>query len=225
MTEPLMTPEQRLAALEKLEAAQGRNQRRAARAAWGSVAIAAVVLAALIGFATWSLSSLNRQRNGLEQQISSLQSKKEATEKELESAKQQRRAAVLAFSSVPEASRETAIDQQFATAPELAASLPRIYLHIVDRSDRPRAEMVDQVLANAGYVVVGIQYAPQGRGLAGTDVRFYHESEKNEATKIVKILQQAGETDATLNDRTNDSASARVRPNHFEVWLAHRGAA
>jgi hypothetical protein len=222
MSDGLMTPEQRLRNLEELEERQQRNQRRAARAAWGSVIGATVVLLALMGFASWKLNQLADQKVQLTSDIAGLQKLKAAAEQERNDAEAQRKAAVGALSNVPDAQRQQAIDKQFATAPQTAGMLPRIYMHTVDASDNGRAQALRSALESAGYVVLGIENVVRAKGLRTSDVRYYHLSEKDTAAKIAGVLRGAGEQKVDVNYLAEFEHSDKVRPNHFEIWLAHQ---
>src|SRR5262245_44938153 len=76
----LMTPEQRLLALELLEEKQRRSQRVAVRAVWGSVVIAGVVLAVLIGLGSWRVRELSEQEATLRAEVGRLNDEATAAE-------------------------------------------------------------------------------------------------------------------------------------------------
>jgi hypothetical protein len=212
----MMTPEERLRILEQLEERQEHNQRRAVRAVWGSVIVAAVVLAVLIGFSVWvgrDVANLQAEKERLSTAITELNRQKEALEAS-------RRAAVSALSNVPERERRAAIDRQFAVAPQVAAVLPRVYMHIAGVNDRDRAEQMRKALTEAGYVVLGIERLPQARNVKVTEVRFYRKADEKEARGIASVLRKTGEAKVEVNHLERLETSTRVRPNHFEVWIA-----
>lgn len=217
-----MTPEERVKALEELEARQQRLQKRAAWSAWISVAVAAVVLTGLIAFANWRLGELrqetvvlNRQKEDLKKDIEDLKRQKQAVE-------QQKAVVVGALSQVPEAQRQEAVAKQLAASPQSAALLPRIYMQTVSHDDDARAQYVRKQLEAAGYVVLGIENVPKALPLQKkSDVRFYHAAEQNEAEKIAAVMKQAGETNVGVLYLKQYENSTATRPNHFEVWLAH----
>lgn len=228
-----MTPEERVKALEALEERQQRLQKRVAVSAWVSVAVAAVVLVGLIGFASSRLSALRSERvNLLNERLNLLKEKKTLEEdivrlkREKETAEQQKVAAVGALSDVPEAQRKDAVSKQLAASPQFAALLPRIYMQTVSRDDYARAQRVRRVLAAAGYLVLGIENVPKALpGLKRSDVRYYHSVEQREAEKIAAVMKRAGEANVAVLYLKQYENSTTTRPNHFEVWLAHRGAA
>jgi hypothetical protein len=221
MTGGLMSPEQRLRALQELEQRQQRNQRRVVQAVWASIVAGILVLSVIVASATWQLDSLNQQKIRLQGDITALKKQKETVVRDLEQAEQRRIAAAGTLANLPEAQLKQAIEKQLATAPQTAALLPRIYMQIVDRADSAHAQVIRKALQDAGYIVLGIEYVPTARGLETTDVRFYHAAEKGEAEKIAKLLKNAGEPTVSPKYLPQYETSTRVRPNHFEVWLAH----
>lgn len=216
-----MTPEERVKALEALEARQQHLQKRAAWSAWISVAVAAVVLTGLIAFANRQLgelrqetANLNRQKEDLKKEIANLTKQKATLE-------QQKAVVIGALSQVPEAQRQEAVAKQLAAAPQSAALLPRIYMQTVSHDDDTRAQYVRKKLEAAGYVVLGIENVPKALPhQKNSDVRFYHSTEQKEAEKIAAVLQQAGESNVAVLYLKQYENSTATRPNHFEVWLA-----
>jgi len=224
----LMTPEQRLLALELLEERQRRSQRVAVRVVWGSVVTAGVVLAFLIGVGSWRVRALSQQEAQLRSDVSRLndeataaKDRAAAASKQAQQAEEKQRAIAQTLATVPEAEQKAAVERSLAAAPQNAALLPRIYMQIVDPADRPRAEKVRAALRSAGYIVLGIETRTDVKGLQVSDVRYYRESESDEAKRIAAILENAGEErvkTAIVPERYRNSPN--VRPNHFEVWLA-----
>jgi hypothetical protein len=224
-----MSPEQRLRALEELEDKRKQAQRRAVRAVWISIVVGAVVFGAIVAYATWQLTTvrteiaaLEKQRTGLQTDIGNLTKQKEDAVKAWTQAEQQRVAASSTLANLPEAQLKTAIEKQFAAAPRTATLLPRIYMQIVNREDAPRAAEVRKALQKAGYLVLGIETVVNAQALRTTDVRFYHAVERPEAEKIAQALRDAGESAVNVNYLKQFENTTSARPNHFEVWLAHR---
>jgi hypothetical protein len=100
---------------------------------------------------------------------------------------------------------------------------PRAYLQIVNPNDRDYANKIKDRLTAAGILVPGIEYVPAAAGLAKTEVRYYKLSDKAEAQKIVSILQSAGAVSAQAKVLPGYEDSTKIRPRHFEVWLANDG--
>lgn len=217
-----MTPEERVKALEELEARQQRSQKRAAWSAWISVAVAAIVLAGLIALANSQLGELRQETASLTRQKEDLKKGMEDLKTQKESLERQKAVVVGALSQVPEAQRQEAVAKQLAASPQSAALLPRIYMQTVSIDDNARAQYVRKQLENAGYVVLGIENVPKALPLQKkSDVRFYHAAEQKEAEKIAAVMKQAGETDVGVLYLKQYENSTATRPNHFEVWLAH----
>ena len=228
MTGGLMSPEQRLRALEDLEERQKRNQKRVARSVWVSIVLGVLVLGAIVALATWQLTTVRREVRSLGDEkatlaadVAKLKEQKKVAERERNEAEQQRNAATGALASLPTDQLKQAIARQFETAPRTAALLPRIYMQIIDRADTDRAEAIRKALQGAGYVVLGIEYVPQGKA-PKTDLRFYHAAERGEAEKIAQVVKNAGEPAVELNYLKKFENDTNVRPNHFELWLAPR---
>ena len=228
--ESYMTPEQRLKALEELEQRQQRNQQRVAKSVWTSIVVGVVVLGAVLATATWQLTSVRSEINALDVQkgnlqtdVADLQKQKETAEAARLKAEEQRKAVAVALSYLPAGQLQTAIDKQIAATPRTATLLPRIYLHTVDRADTSRADSVRKKLQEAGYVVLGIEYVPTAKNLKRTDVRFYHATERPEAEKIARVMNDAGEPNAFVNYLEQYENDPKARANHFEVWLASNG--
>jgi len=221
-----MTPEERVKALEALEKRQQRLQKRVAVSAWVSVAVAAVVLVGLISFASSRLSALRSETVNLLKEKKTLEEDIVRLKREMETTEQQKVAAIGALSEVPEAQRKDAVSKQLAASPQSAALLPRIYMQTVRRDDDARAQRVRKALAAAGYLVLGIENVPKALpGQKRSDVRYYHSVEQPEAEKIAAVMKSAGEANVAVLYLKQYENSTATRPNHFEVWLAHGGAA
>ncbi len=219
-----MTPEERVKALEVLERRQLRLQKRAAVSAWGSVAVAAVVLVGLIGFASSRLAALRLETARLLMEKKTLAEDILRLGREKEFAERQKAAVVGALSEVSEAQRRDAVSRQLEAFPQSAALLPRIYIQTVSRDDSTRAQQVRKALAAAGYLVLGVENVPKALPRQkGSDVRYYHAAEQPEAAKIAAVLKSAGEANVTVIYLKQFENSTATRPNHFEVWLAPGG--
>jgi hypothetical protein len=108
-----------------------------------------------------------------------------------------------------------------ATAPP--SLVPRVYMQIVNENDRGRAREVAQLLRGAGMIVPGIEYVQTD--LKTTQVRYYKKAEEATALQIVDLLQKkAGYPDTKLVNLGLEN-NTKVRPNHFELWLAPKRAA
>lgn len=127
------------------------------------------------------------------------------------------RASLQLLSSVNGADIQAAVDSQSS-----ANILPRVYVEIVNQADRDYAERVKNRLTTAGVLVLGIEYVPKAAATQNkTDVRYYRQTEEAEAGKIVEVLKAAGQTSAYAFIPRGQENNPKVRPNHFEVWLAN----
>jgi hypothetical protein len=99
-------------------------------------------------------------------------------------------------------------------------------MHTVSRDDDARAQAVRKALAEAGYLVLGIENVPKALPLLKrSEVRFYHEVEQAEAEKIAAVMKKAGESNVSVRYLKQFENNTTARPNHFEVWLVRGGAA
>jgi len=112
-----------------------------------------------------------------------------------------------------------------AVSSQSAALLPRVYIQIVNQANRDHASQIKERLTSAGVLVLGIQYVSTAARLRTSDVRYYRTADEAEARKILGILQDSGEKSARLQYLPGYEDSTKVRPNHFEVWLASQTAA
>ncbi len=114
---------------------------------------------------------------------------------------------------------EAAVESQPTAVADL---LPRVYIQIVDQGDRDYAGSVKRRLTAAGVLVLGIQYVAQAAATQSrTDVRYYRKTDEAEAGKIVDLLKAAGQGSAYSFIPSGQENNPKVRPNHFEVWLAN----
>jgi hypothetical protein len=108
-----------------------------------------------------------------------------------------------------------AIEQLIQAAPSVARNLTRIYLHIGDESQRPRARRIAGELKQAGYLVPGIENVGERRRPRSTEVRYYArtDAEKDGAQKIITLLQGWGIK--AKNERTD----VATKPWQYEIWF------
>lgn len=107
------------------------------------------------------------------------------------------------------------IDRLIQTAPSIARNLTRIYLHISDEKQRPRARLIAKQLKQAGYLVPGIEDVGERGRRIPTQVRYYArtEAERDEAQKIIDLLQGWGIQ--AQNQPIRDAS----RPWQYEIWF------
>jgi len=101
------------------------------------------------------------------------------------------------------------------------AAVPRVFIQIVNQSDREYAKKLAAGLQPAGFSVQPIQYVPQAAVLSRTDIRYYRKSDQAEAQKILDLVKAAGQASARMYIPSGQENNPNVRPNTFEVWLAN----
>lgn len=108
-----------------------------------------------------------------------------------------------------------AIEQLIQAAPSVAQNLTRIYLHIGDESQRPRARRIAGQLKQAGYLVPGIENVGERAMRSPTQVSYYArtDAEKDEARKIIGLLQGWG------IKAQNRPITVASRPWQYEIWF------
>ncbi len=97
--------------------------------------------------------------------------------------------------------------------------LPRVYFHIVNKSQRPGARELEEGLKKAGYIVPGIQRVKKGP--SAPEIRYFRKqgNEPEEAAKIAEQLRQLGLKEAEPKYIPNYE-NANIRPRHYELWLS-----
>jgi hypothetical protein len=99
-------------------------------------------------------------------------------------------------------------------APTLA---PRVYFHIRQAGQRGRAEALAASLASAGWVVPGIELLDVGPSVS--ELRYFRDTDSDEAVRIADALRSAG-TPVTPKKVSGYESSTKIRPGHYELWLA-----
>jgi hypothetical protein len=225
-----MTAYDRLELLDRFQREDDRRRRRTARTAWGSVALATLVLTALVFVGLWNvkraqheLMRIGAQRDRVRDSLDELQRVRIEVEADLLATRQQlgdAKAQVVARTQVlgllEQKQLEAILAKQFEAEPQSAELLPRAYIHIGDRQDRAWAKSIGSKLELAGIVVPGVQFVPDAAHLARTDVRYYPDSNAG-MERIVAILKKAG-VDATPSLLRRKDPNDRA--NHFEIWFA-----
>jgi ribosome-binding factor A len=218
----VMTPEQRLKRLDDLEQRQIQAHRNAVRGAWISVCIAALVFFGIIAAGTWQVRELEAHRNDLILQNRSLGARLAAARKEAVKAEASARAYRGVVDKLSDSERKDAVEKQVSAVPQSAALLPRIYMQIVNSEDRTRAESIRKTLEQAGYLVLGIELVEKAAGTQKvSDVRYYRDDDAKQAQRIADLLEKAGESNVKVFIPAGKKDSPNVRPNHYEIWLAH----
>lgn len=222
--EPVKGPsvDERLALLERMEQREAGAIRRAARIAWVSLAIAAVLVGVLIFGGWWQVRQLRAEAGTLERQRTELVTAIEGQKTELaqlEASVKEKQAAlstlISAYRRTTDQARsgfETALDAD----PKATVLVPRAYVHIVDEEDRRWARNLNDRLQNAGIIPVGIDHVPRAAGLQRFEVRYYKKAEEAGAQRIVNVLEEVGVPASPVY--LNLEGNTRVRANHYEIW-------
>ncbi len=229
----LKTKEDERLALEKAQEQEKRDRDRRDlrrfRNAAGVFLALTLVSAGTAAWAVWAQREADQQRKTAQQLRMAAVLQENIAVAQADFARQQQaiaeKQALKLAASLDVLSKLNRKDVQAAVESQPAADLlPRVYMQIVDENDRDYAKQIASRLTAAGVLVLGIQYVPKAAGLTKTDVRYYRKVDEPEAQTIVGVLNEGGETSARANYLVGNENSAKVRPNHFEVWLANRSA-
>src|SRR5262249_44959489 len=158
-----LSPDERLALVDDLERREAGRMRQAVRGAQLSLAIIAIVLAALlvgIYSASRKLVSLNldieRKQSALATLIGAVRTDPGA------------------LSGV-----STALDKD----PRAVTLVPRVYIQILDDADRQWAKNLSDRFQNGGVIPVGIEYVRTPSSLSRFEVRYYKQDEEEEGAR------------------------------------------
>jgi hypothetical protein len=193
------------------------------------------VIAALITIAlSWQIPRLVRERAAVLAQKDALTSEvKDLTKKKENLDKLTQRLAssygILAgtVANSNEHLANTAVTASLKSNPQLASQLPIVYFHTQSKSQVQEAQQIKVQLQQHGYFVLGIS-AHNNQGPPSTQVRYFHSDnpgEKEEAEKIVELLQTLGIKDAVAQFvpgyriGTNTNAASGVTFPQYEVWF------
>lgn len=109
------------------------------------------------------------------------------------------------------------VDTSLRANLKVATLLPRVYLHIQREEQRAKAKDIATSLQKQGYLAPGIENVRVNR-LEQTVVRYFRQTEKDEVTQIVKMLQSLG-VKAAPQYISGSEDSTKMRPRHYEVWF------
>lgn len=217
-----LSPEERLALVQELERREATNVRKAAGAAWISLALVAVLFAALV-FGTWT--QLRRMRSEVAQlsdEQSNLVKNIEAQKAELAKVERDLRDKQTALTTLIGAIRRTdtqargGLETALDADPRASVVVPRAYVHIVSEQDRQWARNLGDRLQHGGVIPLGIERVPAAAALKQFEVRYYKRAEEDGAKRILTILENFGVPAVPVY--LNLENDTRVRTNHFEIW-------
>ncbi|MCW3107022.1 MAG: hypothetical protein JWQ09_1528 [Segetibacter sp.] len=97
---------------------------------------------------------------------------------------------------------------------------PRIYLQIANADQRPKAKAVEAKLEANGFVIPGIENVGKIAHMPPiTEVRYYRDEEKSEATSLIGLLQKEGIEVNSTPQKVRSGGEAR--PRHYELWFSN----
>jgi len=216
----IITPDERLALLEELAHKRRDNLRRAGWMAWGSVLLAALVLAGLTYGGTKEVAGLKQQSEKLSKEIADKKVQLETLQGEYQVLGKVMGNVVV--NTPGDAQVRAAVNQELQQNPNSAKLLPQIYLQIVNPKDRAYAKEMLRRLQDAGYVVLGIEYVKTSFKFNTTEVRYRITDDATKAKEIVDALKKAGDKTAEAKC-LNKCKNPGVLPNQFEIWFPDLG--
>jgi hypothetical protein len=93
---------------------------------------------------------------------------------------------------------------------------PRVYLHIIEESQRVRARALQTVLENARFDVREIDLVRTGPAVS--EIRYFRTDDRETADRLRQLAGTAGQT-LRVRDLTARYGST-TSDGHFEIWLA-----
>ena len=121
----------------------------------------------------------------------------------------------------PEESRVRMVANQVAEEASVRSRRtvrPTVYIHIRSEEARKSARTVAEQLEARGYVVPGIERLVNV-GPNSSQLRFFRESDKQEARQILDALESLGLGVGLEHTRGYETSDA-IRPRHYELWFA-----
>ncbi len=96
-----------------------------------------------------------------------------------------------------------------------AAGRPFVYIHVHNPEQERHAQRLRRLLPQRGYAAPGIETVTAGPRT--TQLRYFRESEREEAERLTRILQESLET-ADIRTEFVGGYEARSRAGQFELW-------
>jgi len=97
---------------------------------------------------------------------------------------------------------------------------PRVYIQIASESQRPVARQLENHLSNNNFLAPGIENVSKKASCPdSTEVRYFQQDEKDEATRLVKLIQGVTTVRKTPQLITPHGNS---RPRHYEIWFSRK---
>jgi hypothetical protein len=111
---------------------------------------------------------------------------------------------------------ERELSPRASAAPAIA---PRVYLHIAREEQRERAREIANVLRAASVAVPGIELRENSP--ANSELRYFRTIDRVEAEGLAATVQGV-HPDVAARYVPGYETSTRMRPRHFELWLAKK---
>jgi Tfp pilus assembly protein PilE len=192
-------------------------------------ALSIVAFFALIAYSAYKLYSINRQTAEAAEKLNAVKAEEAKLAAEVKS-KQNTIAAlddkIKALNNIygrianadPELVRQ-ATKEAIDASPNAAQALPRIYIHIKDQTQRPRARQIANKLQASGFIVPGIEIVGE-RAPRSTQLRYFREGDDESADvkTILGLLRSENvKVDSDFNQRY--AVANKIRPRHYELWF------
>lgn len=189
---------------------------RGRRWSWLLTAIPVLAGVAFLLVTVHQVSEARRELAATQADIAKGKAELEEVQKELQQKRQQLDFLGKAlWQAGPEKSRE-AIAKAVEAEPGLAQVAGRVYLHIREEDQRPKAREIGLKLRGLGYIVPGIERVPQGPDRS--EVRYFKKTDEGEGKRLAEAV--GGGAEAKYVAGHEDSKTLRAR--HFEVWFGPR---
>lgn len=103
---------------------------------------------------------------------------------------------------------------------DVASLPPRVYIQVPGETQRPLAQSLQSKLRASGFIVPGIENIG-GKAIVPeqTEIRYYRDEEKGEASRVITILKDAG---VQVKDEPQKipGKGGGTRPRHYELWIS-----
>ena len=164
----------------------------------------------LIVFGVWQLRIINRKVSQGEEKIAAQEAKIKENEERIQAQNN-------LFKSMP----PEYINLAFENNPDAAKSLPRVYLHIGDETQRELAVKLQKKLQAEGYIVPSIQNI---KGIArvpvNTELRFCEGKGQDSDINEIKDLLAAEGIDLSIHAPLTTPCCVNVNNDrNYELWL------
>lgn len=190
--------------------------------------ISLLLFIGLISYSAYQLYQINQRvaeaeqrEKALDDVIKEKEKSAEAKQKEIDDLDSKIRAMNDILSNVRDKAptlAQDAVKQTIESDPRRASILPRIYLHIIDESQRKRAKDIGSVLQKNGYIVPSIEYVGQRiPNFPRTQLRYFNKDEQ-ELKDVNDILQILKNESVKIIDRPIEPSN-NIRPRHYEIWF------